>query len=105
MRSFVRLGCYNGGMRRAFLMLALVVVLSAQTVQDDFTLKVINFERHWGKVILDLTGCRPEAALHYDPALCDANRRTLNYAEYGKARKAAIRLFALTEEELRDGRK
>lgn len=88
-------------MKRAAVLLALVFCLSAQTFQDEFSYKVLEFEKHWSKFLMALAGCPPEAMRTNDPSLCSVANQHLDRKEYEKARKAAIELFAIEPEEFR----
>lgn len=87
--------------RRPLVMCSVLLLLGVRptTPQDyDFLQKVVNFEKHYDPFYRKLAGCPPASKR---PILgegdCRPREGVLDYADFRKARQAAMSLFDLAE--------
>ena len=84
-------------MKRSFLLALLLLCAAARSdtpFEKDFGARLWALHRHYGPLFLKFFGCPKEAAVIDD---CHPQLGVIDYAEYGKARKAAMDLFDLQE--------
>jgi hypothetical protein len=81
-------------MRRSLGVLALVLTAAASTSREDLASRVVEFHRHYNPFSRALLGC-PKGAREMEE--CDPRQGSIDYAEYVKARKLAMRLFDLRD--------
>jgi hypothetical protein len=80
-------------MKRAILSsILLFCTVSASAPAPDFPARLIAFHQLYDPFFRDYFGC---AAHETDPSRCDPKTGHMDYAEYSKARKAAMKLFDL----------
>lgn len=77
--------------------LFLTIIAPAQLARDTaFTSDMVNFHNHWNTFMREYFGCPKDAT---DVDQCEPHLGVINYGEYNKVRKAAKKLFHLTEKE------
>jgi hypothetical protein len=62
---------------------------------DQFTERVLRFEKAWDPFVRQYFGCEPHVVT--DANTCKPGRAVLDRAAYGRARLAAMELFQLGE--------